>query len=91
MNDINKLKVIEISSDDWSWLYVDGELTEYEGHSLTFDDFSNAINDYITAHSNGSYLASIHGINYQQWHVNQEYGENGLPKLLEEIPEDMFE
>lgn len=91
LNDISKLRVTKVSNDDWNWLYVNGKLTEYEGHDLTLDNLSDAINDYIDENSNGSYVASIHGIIYQEWCVNQEYGESGLPKLLKDIPEDMFE
>lgn len=91
LNDISKLRVTVVSNTDWSWLYVDGKLTEYDGHGLTLDNLADAINDYIDENSNGSYIASVHGIIYQEWCVNQEYGENGLPELLEDIPEDMFE
>lgn len=91
LNDISKLRVTVVSNEDWSWLYINGKLTEYDGHGLTLDNLSDAINDYIDENSSGSYIASVHGIIYQEWSVNQEYGENGLPKLLEDIPEDMFE
>lgn len=91
LNDISKLRITVVSNEDWSWLYVNGKLTEYDGHGLTLENLSDAINDYIDEKSSGSYVASIYGIIYQQWYVNQEYGENGLPKLLEDIPEDMFE
>lgn len=81
-----KLDIIEVSSEDWSVLYVDGKRTEYEGHSLCLMDMTSAINEWIRDGNN------ITGkICYDNWYINQEYMEEGLPELLSEIPEEMFE
>lgn len=82
-----KLQVIQVSSDDWNVLYVNGKRTEYEGHSLCLMDMSNAINEWIK----NKWYGSISGVNYDNWFVKQEYMEEGLPELLSEIPEEMFE
>lgn len=94
LNSISELQVIEVVSEDQSsWLYVNGKLKKhYSGYRLDLADLSFAINDYIEENSCGSYRASVFGINYQRWDINQEYAERGsLPELLKDIPEEMFE
>lgn len=86
-----KLQVIEVSCDDWSVLYVDGKITEYEGHRLGLMEVFHAINDWIKENSYGSTIAYISGINYDNWFVRDEYTEEGLPEILKDIPEEMFE
>lgn len=54
LNDISKLRVTVVSNEDWSWLYINGKLTEYDGHGLTLDNLSDAIKDYIDENSSGS-------------------------------------
>ncbi|WP_342759540.1 hypothetical protein [Kineothrix sedimenti] len=93
MNNINQfiLKVCTVSSDDWFWLYINGEFTGYEGHGLEPCDFAKAINEYIDKRSNGFHLAYITGIDYKEYYINQEYAEDyGCPQLFGDIPEDMF-
>lgn len=85
------LTIREVKSDDLSWLYIQGECKNTEGfYNIQLRDLVDAINTYIMENSFGSYIKQISQIDYECWNINEEYAEDGMPKYLSDIPEDMW-
>lgn len=90
---IEILEIRDVRCDDWHWLYIEGEVTNEEGigHNLGVEDLIEAINTYLQSKRKGSTLEKVSGIDFDTYWVNNDYAENGLPRYLKDIPEEVFE